>query len=70
MNVYKVYPLHSYTAYLSVEYSTSPGMGPIMSCWTAGQRGSGVGHPDLNQYFPLPCLFVIATRESSCNTSS
>ncbi len=53
--------------YLRVEYSTSPGMGPIMSCWQAGHLGSGVGDPDLNQYFPFPCLFVIATIESSCD---
>ena len=52
-------------SYLRVEYSTSPGMGPIISCWQLDQRGSGVGHPDLNQYFPFPCLLVNATMESS-----
>ena len=50
-------------------YSTSPGIGPIISCCRAGHRGSGVGQPDLNQYFPLPCLFVIATNESSGTSS-
>ena len=55
--------------YLRVAYSTSPGIGPIISCCRAGHRGSGVGQPDLNQYFPLPCLFVIATNESSGTSS-
>ena len=29
------------------------------------ERGSGVGHPDSNQYLPLPCLLVSDTKESS-----
>jgi hypothetical protein len=41
-----------------------------MSCWQAGHLGSGVGDPDLNQYFPFPCLFVIATIESSCHNKT
>jgi len=54
---------------LRVAYSTSPGMGPIMSCCLAGHLGSGVGQPDLNQYFPFPCLLVRATMESSFTSS-
>jgi len=34
-----------------------------MSCCTAGHLGSGVGQPDLNQYFPSLCLLVSATKE-------
>ena len=48
-----------------VLYSTSPGVGPIMSCWMEDQRVSWLGQLDLNQYLPLPCLLVSATRLSS-----
>lgn len=53
----------------SCAYSTSPGIGPIISCCSADQRGSGVGHADLNQYFPFPYLFVRATTELSRTSS-
>ena len=56
-------------AALNWEYSTSPGIGPIMSCCSADHLGSGVGLADLNQYFPFPNLFVSATRELSLTSS-
>ena len=54
---------------LRVAYSTSPGMGPIINCCLEDHLGSGVGHPDLNQYFPFPCLLVSATMEVSLTSS-
>lgn len=56
-------------AALSWEYSTSPGIGPIMSCCSADHLGSGVGLADLNQYFPFPNLLVRATKELSLTSS-
>ena len=51
------------------EFLVVPGIGPIMSCWSAAQRGSGVGLADLNQYFPFPNLLVRATTELSLTSS-
>ena len=68
INRWRVCPCAKNAA-LSWEYSTSPGIGPIISCCSADHLGSGVGLADLNQYFPLPNLLVSATKELSLTSS-